>query len=247
MPPSIKLDHIAFGIENMAAAMPFLVGELGGKPDEGGPGPEYIGAQWKYFNDARLEVITPASEQSFLSRFIAARGPGIHHATFIVPDLATSCRRAESLGYDVVGFNDSSPSWKEAFLHPKQALGIVVQFAESDPSAEGDWGKDFAFPDSPSPKAPAASIIGMRMQIRDIGRAERQWGELLEASVEHTETGRVFTWPDSPMRIAVDTDPASEEGPSLLEVASERTLALPDGRHEILGCVFHQIRGAPST
>src|SRR4030095_6575510 len=75
--------------------------------------------------------IEPAGDDGFLHRFLAQRGPGVHHVTFKVPSTRAACDRARALGLNPVGFDDSDPGWIEAFLHPKESLGIVVQFAES--------------------------------------------------------------------------------------------------------------------
>ena len=45
----------------------------------------------------------------------------------LAPSLDAISARAASLGYTNVGSDRSDPHWQEAFLHPKQAQGIVVQ------------------------------------------------------------------------------------------------------------------------
>src|SRR5262245_15300792 len=114
----------------MADAPSVLVGALGGSPAHGGSSSQYRFGQWRFDGGGRLEILEPEKPDGFLSRFLETRGPGIHHVTFKVPSLQDACGRARDLGYDIVGYDDSDPEWKEAFLHPKQALGIVVQFAE---------------------------------------------------------------------------------------------------------------------
>ena len=42
------------------------------------------------------------------------------------------------------------------------------------------------------------------------------------------------------MRLAVEIDPAREEGPLCIEIASERAVALPEGPHPVLGAVLAQ-------
>ncbi len=42
------------------------------------------------------------------------------------------------------------------------------------------------------------------------------------------------------MRIAVDVDPASEEGPVAIEFAASRTVGLPRAPHPVLGAVFRR-------
>ncbi len=56
----------------------------------------------------------------------ALGGPGIHHVTFRVPHLGEVCERAVAHGFRIVGHAGSDPGWAEAFLHPKEALGIVA-------------------------------------------------------------------------------------------------------------------------
>ena len=77
-----------------------------------------------------------------------------------MPSLDEICARAQEEGYNVVGRDDSDPSWKEAFLHPKQALGIVVQFAEG----RGDNGPPgWQPPPGPPDPPPPVTIRGLRL------------------------------------------------------------------------------------
>src|SRR5262249_36805568 len=106
--------------------------QLGGRATFGGTTDEYGFWHWRYEGGGDLEVLEPAGEDGFLHRFLAQRGPGIHHVTFTVPSLDDACDRARASGYSIVGYDDSEPEWKEAFLRPREAQGIVVQFAETN-------------------------------------------------------------------------------------------------------------------
>jgi len=171
----------------------------------------------------------------FLHRFLARGGPRVHHVTFKVPSLDAVCARAEKLGYTIVGSDRSDPHWQEAFLHPKQAQGIVVQMVESTPRPAGE-----SLPD-PDVPAGAARVLGPRLSARSAAAARRQWGELLEGAVAVQGASLVFTWPDSPLAIAVDVDPARDDGPLAIEVRAPRALALPDGPVPVLGTRFVQV------
>src|SRR6266849_3170335 len=133
----IRFDHIALALPRMADAVPFLAGTLGGAPAFGADAGVYRFGQWRFANKARLEVLEPTGADGFLHRFLAARGPGIHHVTFKVPSLREACDRAKDHGYEIVGYRDVNPYWKEAFLHPRRALGVVVQLADSAPGGTG--------------------------------------------------------------------------------------------------------------
>ncbi|MGH7339373.1 MAG: VOC family protein, partial [Candidatus Rokuibacteriota bacterium] len=126
MAPGYLLDHIAFGLPRIADGVSFMVSELGGRFVDGGPSGNFTGAQWSFADGERLELIEPLGEPGgFMHRFLEARGPGIHHVTFKVADIVAAAERVRRFGYDVVGYSDASPYWKELFIHPKQALGIV--------------------------------------------------------------------------------------------------------------------------
>src|SRR3990172_4107073 len=85
------LDHVAFGVPEVDAVAPFLVGELGGRPYEGGPGLGFLWWQWSFAGGGRVEVIAPHGPPGgFVHRFLERHGPGVHHVTFKVPELCAS-------------------------------------------------------------------------------------------------------------------------------------------------------------
>jgi len=220
--PSIRLDHIAIALPRIADAPSVLVAVLGGVPERSQPSGAFRWASWTYADGGRIEILEPTGAEGFLHRFLAAHGRGVHHVTFKVPDLGAVCRRAERHGYGIVGRDESDPSWKEAFFHPKQALGIVVQLAEAGgpPGAPGDVPP--GLPGAPPP----VRILGLRMRAHSRERALTQWRDILEAEVEDgPAAGLAFRWPGSPMRVLVDVDPTAAEGPLAIELASARALA----------------------
>jgi methylmalonyl-CoA/ethylmalonyl-CoA epimerase len=223
MPP-ILFDHIAIALPLIADAPAVLVAVLGGVPDKSQPAGVFRWATWTFDGGGCIEILEPMGPDGFLHRFLAAHGPGVHHVTFKVPDLDEACRRAEAAGYAIVGRDESSPSWKEAFLHPKQAQGIVVQLAESavPPPADRSLSVPPGRPDPP----PAVRILGLRLRAHARDRALVQWRDILRGAVETAPDGAlIFRWPDSPMGLVVEVDPSGAEGPIAIEFASERPVA----------------------
>jgi hypothetical protein len=53
-----------------------------------------------------------------------------------------------------------------------------------------------------------------------------------------TESGLVFRWSGSPLRIDVRIDPAAAEGPLAIEVGASLPRGLPEGPHPVLGIAF---------
>jgi catechol 2,3-dioxygenase-like lactoylglutathione lyase family enzyme len=226
----------------LAEVTDLVVGELGGAPAEGGPGLGFTGAQWRFLNGAHLEVLEPAGEPNgFLHRFLEQRGRGVHHVTFTVPDLADAANRARAAGRHVVGYEDSLPSWKEAFLHPKSAHGLVIQLAESHPELGGLWGPDYPFPASPPPGEPAARLEALRLNVHDLDRAATLWTELLGGRVREESGVLAFRWEESPLGIVLQQDAAQTEGPVALEFSCVRPLHFPATDHPLLGVRLVQV------
>ena len=238
-----RLDHVAVAVPALAEVPGLVVGELGGAPAEGGPGLGFTGAQWGFPNGARLEVLEPAgAPDGFLYRFLEQRGRGVHHVTFVVPDLSDAVQRARVAGRKIVGYEDSLPSWKEAFLHPKTAHGLVIQLAEAHPElGEGLWNESFPFPESPAPASPAARLESLSLNVHDRDSAARLWGELLGGQKSDESGTLAFRWQDSPLRVVIDRDAARPEGAVALEFSCARPLAFPEGIHPTLGVRLVQV------
>lgn len=239
----VAFDHVALAAPRIAAAPEFLVGELGGVSGFGGPAGDYRWWHWDFAGGGRIEVIEPDGPPGgFVHRFLARNGPGIHHVTFKVPSLPKTCERAEGFGYDIVGYNDADPGWREAFLHPKQAMGIVVQIVQPRERAEGDGGyRAGEPPPQPDDPPPSAAVVGVRMRTGDRARAVRQWGELLEAEVAEAPDELLFSWPGSGMRVAVSLERGGPDASEAIELRADRPLRLPEGPHPVLGALFRQL------
>lgn len=227
----VRFDHIALAVPRLAEAETILAGQLGGRSTFGATTDEYRFWHWRYDGGGDLEVLEPAGEDGFLHRFLAQRGPGIHHVTFTVPSLDDACTRARASGYSIVGYDDSEPEWKEAFLHPRQAQGIVVQLAETNASHR-----------APEMAGPSITVIGLRLSARSAERAHAQWGSVIHGERADEGDGTlVYRWPGSSMRIAVEIDPRRDEGPLCIEYSSRRPVGLADGSHPVLGAVFRRL------
>ncbi|HLN43430.1 MAG TPA: VOC family protein [Acidimicrobiales bacterium] len=161
------LDHVAVAVERWSDAWPRYAVELGGTWSSGGLNVGFGPSQLRYANGGRVEILQPWRPQDnpFLRRFLDRHGPGPHHLTFKVPDLAAALDLARDAGFTPVGVDLGSPDWKEAFLHPRQATGIVVQLAQAayaweSPAPEG-------FPTSR--RDPAASLLRVTHALADLG------------------------------------------------------------------------------
>jgi len=159
--------------------------------------------------------------------------------TFKVPSLDEACDRARTRGYDIVGYDDSYDDWKTAFLHPKQALGIVVQFAQTSGGSDPvDWTPPATVADPPAP----VRVIGLRMRVSDPERARVQWEEILHGTcVSPAARPLVYRWPGSPMVLTIDVDPSASEGPLAVEIEADRRVVLPATPVPALGTTVRSV------
>lgn len=132
-----KMDHVAIATWDVTATVHLLRDVLGATYVDGGDDTS-AGFRWIQFRlpDGKIEVLEPLSREGFLYRFLTRRGEGLHHVTFYVDDLAEAIPKLEAAGYAPVDVNLANAFWKEAFLHPRDTSGVLIQLAES-PVPEG--------------------------------------------------------------------------------------------------------------
>jgi methylmalonyl-CoA/ethylmalonyl-CoA epimerase len=129
-------DHAAHASHRIRDLLPLYAGQLGGTPLYGGPNVRvgYRGVVLEFAGGGKVELLEPLPGSTFFDSFFA-RQPlgGLHHLTFRVADLVDAVERARAAEFEIVGVNADDPSWREAFVHPRAAHGVLVQFVQSPP------------------------------------------------------------------------------------------------------------------
>ena len=138
--PGARLDHVGIAVRSVDAALGFYRDVLGGVP--GPPGTSRrLGFRFLPLTlpgGGKLELLEPTDEQSFLVSFLGRRGEGVHHLTLIVPDIEQAIAVLRERGYEPVQVRLDRPAWREAFVHPRDAHGVLIQIVqtEREPASE---------------------------------------------------------------------------------------------------------------
>ncbi|MEY2397536.1 MAG: hypothetical protein QOJ00_710 [Actinomycetota bacterium] len=212
MADTAYLDHLAVASASWDELWPRYRTELGGEWVSGDQGPGFSPAQVRFANRMKIEVLMPndPEQNDFLHRFLAHRGPGAHHVTFKVPSITKAIEQVEAAGYRPVGVDLRDPTWQEAFIHPKDGPGIVVQLAE----APVEWSAPPPANFPPTATVPPATFDYVGLAVADLDAATALFVDLLDGEttavgrdalfdVDYTELGwptggriRLFTAPE---------------------------------------------------
>lgn len=125
-----SVHHVAFAVEDLDAAVATyqrLFGariELRGRMDDQG-----VEAAYLRIGDGRIELVSALGEDTAVGRFLAKRGPGMHHVAFEVADVAAALRSLASAGVEVI---DQEPrpglgGHEVSFVHPDSVHGVLVE------------------------------------------------------------------------------------------------------------------------
>jgi methylmalonyl-CoA/ethylmalonyl-CoA epimerase len=186
------LDHLAVGTPALSGGWELFAGVLGGTWAYGGDSPGYWWGQLKFASGPKIELLTPTGgpDAAFLDRFLAARGAGPHHFNFLVPDIEATLARIKAAGIDPVGVNLENPAWKEAFLHPRDAHGIVIQVAQQAGSPASAPPRELPQP------GPPTRLDLIEHHVSDLDGAVRLFRDVLDGRLEAASAGTAeLTWP----------------------------------------------------
>jgi catechol 2,3-dioxygenase-like lactoylglutathione lyase family enzyme len=214
MADDIVFDHLAVASEHAIDQFWRYYAELGGTFLGGGTDPGFHFWQLQYPSGMRIELLEddPGQPEDFLRRFLDRNGPGPHHLTFKVPELGPALQRVERAGYRPVGVDVSNPEWQQAFLHPKEAPGVVIQLACA-PGGE-DLGGDGTSLPLPRTRTPA-DLERVVLLVADLDRETRLFTEVLagqpaDRSADDLGPHVDMTWPDGGcLRLTEPTEPAA--------------------------------------
>lgn len=135
------VNHIGIAVESLDGQREFYEGTLGARFE----GIEEVadqGVRVAFFaigapgHEVKLELLEPTRDDSAIAKFIAKRGPGLHHVAYTVASLEERLAGLKSAGSRLIDETprDGAHHTRIAFLHPKSSCGVLTELCE--PSRE---------------------------------------------------------------------------------------------------------------
>ena len=124
------VHHVGVAVEDLDEAISsyerLFGGELAGRQTQDEQGVE---AASLVVGDGHVELLAPLAPDTPLGRFLARRGPGIHHVAYEVDDISAELARLKGEGARLI---DAAPrrglfGTQVAFVHPESVHGVLSE------------------------------------------------------------------------------------------------------------------------
>ena len=126
-----RIAHVGIAVRRLDELVPFYRDILG-MPEANLADSDGARITGFVADESLVELLEADTAESPIGRFIAKRGPGIHHICFAVEDLDATLDRCRSAGIRLI---DETPrigaeGKRIAFLHPSATGGVLVELSE---------------------------------------------------------------------------------------------------------------------
>jgi methylmalonyl-CoA/ethylmalonyl-CoA epimerase len=127
------LDHIGIAVANLDEALAFYRDALGLEIEAPEEVPsQRVRAHFVPVGESALELLEATAPDSPIAKFLAKRGPGLHHITLRVDDIHAALASLKARGVRLI---DDVPrpgahGSLVAFIHPASAQGVLVELKQ---------------------------------------------------------------------------------------------------------------------
>jgi len=128
-----RLDHVGIAVKDLQQALAFYRDALGLHVEAAEDVLEQrVRAHFIPVGECALELLDATASDSTIAKYIEKRGPGIHHITLRVDDIAAALEQLKARGVRLV---DEAPQAGAegalvAFIHPSSAHGVLVELKQ---------------------------------------------------------------------------------------------------------------------
>ena len=130
----MRIHHVGVAVDDLEAAIELYATAFGAELTHRAMNEkDGLAAAFLRAGDAEVELLSPLREDTPVGKFLAKRGPGLHHIAVAVPDIEKAIADARAQGLEMV---DAEPriglhGTRIAFVHPKSVGGVLTEFVET--------------------------------------------------------------------------------------------------------------------
>ena len=136
MQPPTNIDHLGIAVHSLDEASRFYSDVLGLQPGGIEDIPDQkVRVVFFQLGDVRIELLEPTAEDSPIAKFLAKKGPGLHHVAYRVDDIAATLAAIKSAGVQLIDEHPRSGAhgMQIAFAHPSGTNGVLTEFCQPKP------------------------------------------------------------------------------------------------------------------
>ena len=130
MPKVKQINHVAVVVEDMEKALSFWRDALGMDLHELRDVPaEKSQVAFLPLPGSEVELVQPTTDDSGIAKYLAKRGPGMHHICLEVDDIEGMMEQLRSKGVRLINEEPriAADGKKYAFTHPESTSGVLVE------------------------------------------------------------------------------------------------------------------------
>ena len=130
MPKVKQINHVAVVVDNMDKALSLWRDALGMELHELRDVPaEKSQVAFLPLPGSEVELVQPTTDDSGIAKYLAERGPGMHHICLEVDDIEEMMSQLKSKGVRLINEEPriAADGKKYAFIHPESTSGVLVE------------------------------------------------------------------------------------------------------------------------
>jgi methylmalonyl-CoA/ethylmalonyl-CoA epimerase len=128
-----RIDHIGVAVEDLDAAIELYRQKFGMAEQHREVVEEQgVEAVLLEIGEGHVELLKPLGPDTAVGKFLASKGPGLHHVAYQTPDIDAALEQVKAAGLQLI---DETPrigirGSRVAFLHPKATAGVLTEIVE---------------------------------------------------------------------------------------------------------------------
>ena len=128
-----RIDHVGVAVDDLDAALKLYESVLG-MPVVHRETVEEQGVEAVLLDvgDGHVELLSPLGEDTPVGKYLARKGPGLHHVAYAVAEIEAALAELAEGGIELIDTVPRSGIWgsRVAFLHPRSTGGVLTEIVQ---------------------------------------------------------------------------------------------------------------------